>query len=301
MNLCGEALLHSGKEHQGEKMYKDEKSVLLELLKIKICAILYSVYIYSKSAFSCNGSIAGLRIANMPPYYARFSQFAIRKGNPTLQHYDAILFDVDGTLIDSAPGILNTLEEVFHDMGVTVTRNELLRYIGPPLRKTFGEYFSDPAKIEEATERYRVSYEAKGSHEGDAYPGVPEMLRRLKDAGLTLGTATCKPTHVVTPILEEQGLASYFDFIGGASMDETRDTKTDVIRHVLEQSVMQGKRVLMVGDRQDDMVGAANCGLDVAAAMYGYGSQEELAPFAPVFAAESCTALADWLLGPDEP
>ena len=68
-------------------------------------------------------------------------------------HYDAILFDVDGTLIDSAPGILNTLEEVFKAMGVDVTRSDLNRYIGPPLRKSFGEHFSDPAKIEEATER----------------------------------------------------------------------------------------------------------------------------------------------------
>ena len=149
-------------------------------------------------------------------------------------HYDAILFDVDGTLIDSAPGILNTLEEVFKAMGVDVARSDLNRYIGPPLRKSFGEHFSDPAKIEEATERYRTSYAVKGSHEGDAYPGVVEMLGRLKAAGLTLCTATCKPTHVVTPILEEQGLSSYFSFVGGASMDESRDNKTDVIRHVLD-------------------------------------------------------------------
>ena len=133
-------------------MYKSLKSVLLELLNIEICAILYNVY-------------------------------PKRKGNLTLLHYDAILFDVDGTLIDSAPGILNTLEEVFKAMGVDVARSDLNRYIGPPLRKSFGEHFSDPAKIEEATERYRTSYAVKGSHEGDAYPGVVEMLGRLKAAG----------------------------------------------------------------------------------------------------------------------
>ena len=85
------------------------------------------------------------------------------------------------------------------------------------------------------------------------------MLQRLKDAGLVLCTATSKPTQVVTPILEEKGLAGYFDFIGGASMDESRDTKTDVVRHVLAQPMMQGRRVLMVGDRNDDMRGAADC------------------------------------------
>ena len=93
-----------------------------------------------------------------------------------MQHYDVILFDVDGTLIDSAPGILNTLEEVFTKMGVDVTHVNLRRYLGPPLRKSFGEHFTNPAKIEEATELYRESYREKGSHEGTAYPGAAEML-----------------------------------------------------------------------------------------------------------------------------
>ena len=217
-----------------------------------------------------------------------------------MPHYDAILFDVDGTLIDSAPGILNTLEVVFRDMGVDLTNVNLRRYIGPPLRKSFAEHFSDPAKIEEATERYRVIYHEKGSHEGGAYPGVPEMLRRLKDAGFTLCTATCKPTEVVTPILEEQGIAGYFAFVGGASMDESRDTKTDVIRYVLSQPALQGKRVLMVGDRSDDLQGAANCGLDAAGVLYGYGSREELEPFHPKLLVESCKELTDKLLGTAE-
>ena len=217
-----------------------------------------------------------------------------------MPHYDAILFDVDGTLIDSAPGILNTLEMVFRDMGVDLTNVNLRRYIGPPLRKSFAEHFSDPAKIEEATERYRMIYHEKGSHEGGVYPGVPEMLRRLKDAGFTLCTATCKPTEVVTPILEEQGIAGYFAFVGGASMDESRDTKTDVIRHVLSQPTLQGKRVLMVGDRSDDLQGAANCGLDAVGVLYGYGSREELEPFHPKLLVESCKELTDELLGTAE-
>ena len=106
----------------------------------------------------------------------------------------------------------------------------------------------------------------------------------------------------MTPILEEQGLSSYFSFVGGASMDESRDNKTDVIRHVLDQPVMQGKRVLMVGDRRDDMQGARNCGLDAVAVLYGYGSREEVAPFAPVFMAADCKELTEWILRPvDEP
>ena len=134
-------------------------------------------------------------------------------------NYDAILFDVDGTLIDSAPGIINTLKEVFDKMGVDTTHVNLRRYLGPPLRKSFGEHFTDPALIEKATNLYRDSYAVKGSHECAAYPGAAEMLQHLKAAGLILCTATSKPTQVVTPILKEKGLADYFDFIGGASMD----------------------------------------------------------------------------------
>ena len=217
-------------------------------------------------------------------------------------NYDAILFDVDGTLIDSAPGIINTLKEVFDKMGVDTTHVNLRRYLGPPLRKSFGEHFTDPTLIEKATNLYRDSYAVKGSHECAAYPGAAEMLQHLKAAGLILCTATSKPTQVVTPILKEKGLADYFDFIGGASMDESRDTKTDVVRYVLAQPMMQGKRVLMVGDRRDDMQGAVNCGLDAAAVLYGYGGREEVAPFAPVFMAADCKELTDWALRPvDEP
>ena len=110
----------------------------------------------------------------------------------------------------------------------------------------------------------------KGSHECAVFPGVLQMLQTLKDAGFLLCTATSKPTKVVTPILEEQGLAQYFDFIGGASMDESRDTKTEVVRYVL--------------------------GLDAAGVLYGYGSREELEPFHPVLLTESCTDLTDRLL-----
>lgn len=210
--------------------------------------------------------------------------------------YDAVLFDVDGTLIDSATGILNTLAESFRAMGVDPENIDLRRYIGPPLRRSFGEHFADPALVEQATDIYRKSYAVKGSHECTLYSGVPAMLCRMHEAGITVCTATSKPTEVVTPILQELGIAPLINFIGGASMDESRDTKTDVVRYVLEQPMLKGKRVLMVGDRHDDMRGAADCGLDAAAVLYGYGAREELEPYDPVFYAESCRQLADFIL-----
>ncbi len=210
--------------------------------------------------------------------------------------YDAILFDVDGTLIDSAPGILHTLEEVFHIMGTDITGVDLHKYLGPPLRKTFGEYYADENTIEHAAALYRSSYAVKGSHDCKVYPGARKMLHKLKTAGVVLCTATCKPTEVVRPILEEQGLAPFFDIIIGASMDTSRDTKTDVISYAMNQPMLGGHHVLMVGDRSDDILGARACGVDAAAVLYGYGSLEELVPFSPLLYAENCDQLTDFIL-----
>ena len=110
---------------------------------------------------------------------------------PQLLHYDAILFDVDGTLIDSAPGILHTLEEVFQKMGVDVTGVNLRRYLGPPLRKSFGEHFTELDKIEQATRLYRESYAVKGSHECAAYP-VHGREPRYQDRR---GALCAQPAH----------------------------------------------------------------------------------------------------------
>ena len=151
--------------------------------------------------------------------------------------------------------------------------------------------------MQQAVEYYRVHYEEVGSHQCSLFPGVRQMMDTLKDAGLYMATATCKPVEVVTPILKEQGLFDYFDRIGGASMDESVDNKTDVIRLVLQDPRLAGKRILMVGDRQDDMQGAVNNQLPAAAVLYGYGSREELEPWNPVLLAQNCEELTQYILG----
>ena len=142
-----------------------------------------------------------------------------------------------------------------------------------------------------------MHYEDGGSHQCSLFPGVRQMMDTLKDAGLYMATATCKPVEVVTPILKEQGLFDYFDRIGGASMDESVDNKTDVIRRVLQDPRLVGKRILMVGDRQDDMQGAVNNQLPAAAVLYGYGSREEMEPWNPVLLAQNCEELTQYILG----
>lgn len=210
--------------------------------------------------------------------------------------YDAVLFDVDGTLLDSAPGILGTLRRTFAQMGADVPESTLRRYLGPPLRASFGEWFSDGADVEKAVALYRADYHARGSHECLPYPGAAEMLRRLQQGGVRLYTATCKPVHVVEPMLAEQGLRGFFTRIGGASPDASAETKTAVIRSLLDLPELQGCRVLMAGDRADDLQGAAACGIPAAAVLYGYGSAAELAPLPCVFAARCPQELTQFVL-----
>lgn len=217
-------------------------------------------------------------------------------GGIYLPRYDAVLFDVDGTLIHSRPGIENSFAYAFAEMGLDPAQIDLSRYLGPPLRWSFGQHFSDEADVERAVEIYRDRYARLGMHECSLFPGVRQLLERLRAVGVRLATATSKPREVVLPILEEQDILRYFDLVGGASMDKSVDTKTAVIRQDLTDPNFSTGRVLMVGDRRDDMQGAADCGLPAAAVLYGYGSREELEAWKPVYLAPDCAALADFIL-----
>lgn len=213
-----------------------------------------------------------------------------------MHKYDIIFFDVDGTLIDSAPGILHTMQETFAEMGTDISGVDLFRYLGPPLRKTFSEYYQSEEEIERAVKFYRASYQEKGRYECKLFPGVLEMLEDLKQAGVAMYTATSKPQKVAAEMLEDLGIVGYFQEIGGASMDAARDTKTAVIQYLLDKHDLAGKRILMVGDRRDDMKGAADCNLPAAAVLYGYGSAEELAPYHPCVLAKDCKMLTSYIL-----
>ena len=152
--------------------------------------------------------------------------------------YDAVLFDVDGTLVHSSPGILETMRHTFRQMGVDPETLDLNRFLGPPLRKTFLETLGSEEKCEQAVQVYREYYDRIGQHKCSVYPGVVEMLEMLKRSGVILGTATCKALPVALPILKEQGLYRYFDVLGGATLDASIDDKPSVIRWALGQPAL---------------------------------------------------------------
>ena len=190
-----------------------------------------------------------------------------------------VLFDLDGTLTDSGPGIMNSVKYALEKVGEpTPDVDELRKFIGPPLKGQFMEHCGiDEEKAAEMVTLYREYFTVTGIFENSVYDGVEEMLKTLKEAGIKIAMATSKPEKFAKIIADHFGLAKYFDVIGGACMDETRTEKQDVIHYVLEQcEEKELDKIVMVGDRENDMNGAKQNHMESVGVLYGYGSREEL-------------------------
>ena len=178
--------------------------------------------------------------------------------------FDTILFDLDGTLTDSAPGITNSVAVALRHFGIEADPAELTGFIGPPLDESFQNFYGfDAEKSIEAVREYRAYFADKGWAENSVYDGIEELLKALKAAGKKLLVATSKPEVFAVRILEHFGLAAYFDCICGAPMtasEKNSGRKADVIRDALQRGNVSGSAV-MVGDRRHDVHGAHEVGL----------------------------------------
>ena len=193
--------------------------------------------------------------------------------------YDVIFFDLDGTLSDPGLGITNSVMHALKYRNIEVKdRSELYMFIGPPLIETFMEYCRISRKeAEEMVPHYREYFSEKGLYENEMYEGIPALLTKLKAMGKRLAVATSKPDLFSVEILKHFGIYEYFEFVGGATMQETRTRKEEVIEYVLESMGIEDRsRVLMIGDREHDILGAKKCGLHSLGVLYGYGDREEL-------------------------
>ena len=218
--------------------------------------------------------------------------------------YHTALFDLDGTLTDSAPGIMNSIRYALKKHGMTVPSEEVLRtFIGPPLKEQFQKVFSvSEEEAQELVKTYREYFSEKGLFENSVYAGVPEMLSRLRDGGVRVMMATSKPEKFAKRIAEQFGLTQYFEFIGGASMSEERRKKDEVIEYVLASCGIpdEGRSgTVMVGDRFHDIEGAEKTGLHSLGVLYGYGSREELEGAGAEQTAATPGEAADRILGRD--
>jgi len=211
--------------------------------------------------------------------------------------FEVLLFDLDGTLTDSGPGILNCARYALTKMGREIP-DDLNAFIGPPLTYSFTHLFGmNEEDTEKAIFFYRERYSTKGLFENGVYDGVPEMLERLQNAGFTLAVATNKPERFAKPIAEHFGLAKYFKVIAGSYSDTVRNTKHEIIEYAMEQlGVTDKSKVLMIGDRCHDIVGAHEAGVKALGILWGYGDSEELTGHGADFLAETPEETADRII-----
>ena len=204
--------------------------------------------------------------------------------------YDVILFDLDGTLTDTGLGVTNAAAYALEQYGITVLdRTELERFVGPPLHESFMRFYGfSEEQAFEAVEVYREYYRDKGLFENTIYNGMEAVLKQLSEAGKTLLVATSKPEVFARRILEKLGIADYFTYIAGANLDGTRTKKAEVIAYALrEGGIEDGTKAVMVGDREYDIFGAREFGMDSIGVLFGYGSRGELEAAGATYIAES--------------
>lgn len=206
--------------------------------------------------------------------------------------YNTILFDLDGTLTDSGRGITNSVAYALTEFGLKFESKEELRcFIGPPLIKIFMQSYNLSEETARAlVKKYREYYSVNGIFENDLYENIDYLLSSLSSMGKKLILATSKPEHFAIKILEHFGIAKYFSYVCGATMDEKRTEKDAVIAYALESAgISDVKDVLMVGDREYDVLGAKSFGMDSVGVLYGYGSREELTTAGATYIAETVT------------
>lgn len=188
----------------------------------------------------------------------------------------SILFDLDGTLTDSGEGIINCAIYALEHYGLPIPSREALRVIvGPPLHESFVKFGVPEEEAENAVAKYRERYIPIGKFENTPYPGIRELLERLKGEGHRLYVATSKPEGMSVDILEHFDLAKYFTRICGASMDTSRSNKEAVIAYLLQECGAQ-ENAIMVGDTAFDVLGAKSHGIPTIGVSWGYGTVEDM-------------------------
>jgi phosphoglycolate phosphatase len=210
-----------------------------------------------------------------------------------------VLFDLDGTLVDSFPGIAMAYSHVIAEMGLDGIDDAGLRQlIGPPIHVAFHDHFGlSGDRLEEAVLVFRKHYGSNGLFRFSKYPGVEAMLFGLKDHGFDLNVATSKLRTLAVDVLTHAGWIDLFTVVGGAEPDGSRYLKRDVIEWTVAQVANEVEVVAMVGDRAADIIGARELGLPGIGVSWGYGSAEELDEAGATMTAETPDQLLSALIG----
>jgi len=194
--------------------------------------------------------------------------------------WTAVLFDLDGTIVDSAPGITDGFRHTLGHLGLPIPEDDALRdLIGPPILDSFRDTFGlSHEQAEGALAIYRPHYLRTGLFNATVFPGIEQVLARVHESGLPTSLATSKPESSATRVLVHFGLDKYFTVITGASESEERSAKADVVADALRRLTALGvdlSNPVMVGDRDHDINGAAANGIPTIIVDWGYGRPGE--------------------------
>lgn len=195
-----------------------------------------------------------------------------------MKEYQYVLFDLDGTLTDPKIGMTKSIAYALQYLDINVENlDTLCKFIGPPLQESFEKYYHlKEEQIPIAIEKYREYFSKKGIFENEVYRGIDTLLKSLRKKGKTLILATSKPEVFALKILEHFQLRCYFDFVAGSELDGTRSQKGEVIQYALEKNnITNLNKVVMVGDRKYDSMGAKEAGITSIGVLYGYGDRQE--------------------------
>ncbi|MBV9518259.1 MAG: HAD hydrolase-like protein [Hyphomicrobiales bacterium] len=188
-----------------------------------------------------------------------------------------MLFDLDGTITDPAPGIIGSVIHALETLGAKPPAFEALHWtIGPPLRASFRRLLGGEERVEQALDIYRSRYRDGAMFEATLYAGISEAIAALNSQGYSLVLATSKPHVFARPILSHFSLDHHFAAIHGAELDGRHDDKGELIGHILATERIDPSRALMIGDRAYDVKGAARHGIATIGALWGHGGQAEL-------------------------
>lgn len=213
--------------------------------------------------------------------------------------YKYVLFDLDGTINDSEPGIFASIRHALASFGINDETDEnLRRMIGPPLRQSFMEYYGfDEQKTLIALEKYREYYADKGIFENSVYDGIYELLAEMKEAGLILILATSKPDVFAKRLLTYFDIEKFFFFISAGDLEQKYSEKETIIRNALtENHITDLSQTIMIGDRKFDINGAVRCGIDSIGVLYGYGNRKELIEAKATYIVEKVQSIKELLL-----
>jgi phosphoglycolate phosphatase len=222
-----------------------------------------------------------------------------RRNSGPVKDYQWIFFDLDGTLTDPQRGILNSIRYALGKLGMDEPDSDRLKkFIGPPLRDSFQRHFGLSSQTAwQAVEYYREYFSTQGMFENLVYPGIPELLAALRRDGKRLAVATSKPTAFSERILIHFELAPFFEQIVGSNLDGSRVEKREVIAELLTRIPADSRsRMLMIGDREHDIIGARANQIDSLGVAYGYGTPEELRESGPTYLANSVSGIKELLL-----